>query len=66
MIKRYEVAIERERLYCDDCDVEMKQDYSQKTAHGDIYYYSCKSCNKKVTSDKKYPRLVYIDTNLVV
>lgn len=45
------------RIYCSDCDVEMKQSGMVYATYPPLYEYVCPKCNHKMTSTIVYPAI---------
>lgn len=43
------------KLYCDDCDVEMKSTGMCYTVNPPLYEYYCPNCNKRINKQQTYP-----------
>lgn len=43
------------RIYCSDCNVEMKQSGMVYATYPPLYEYVCPKCNHKMTSSVMYP-----------
>ena len=45
------------RIYCSDCDVEMKLSGTAYATYPPIYEYVCPKCNHRTTSTITYPAI---------
>ena len=61
--KKTEVVPFLIELYCDQCDVMMEDTEEVILTNPMQYSYICPNCNKKVTSDNNYPRIIYEKKN---
>jgi hypothetical protein len=59
MIKTYKCIPVVERLYCDDCEVELDECQVLFT-YPERYKYMCPKCRKEIITEKMYPVTSYI------
>lgn len=59
MIKKVEVQVFEERLYCDKCGEKMNHTGAVLCSYPPKYPYECPSCGWSTTSTTRYPNVVY-------
>lgn len=50
-----------ERVWCDECDEELKSDNIEYSTFPPIYIYTCPKCHKKFEFREEYPKVVYVN-----
>lgn len=61
MIKAYKCFPIVVKLYCDDCEVEMKQQSIAYTSNPMKFEYKCPKCGNTTMSTESYPNIGYSD-----
>lgn len=55
----FEVCTFMENLYCDKCDIVMKNTGDVFSTNPPQYKYECPRCKRSINSKRKYPEITY-------